>query len=412
MSKKEDIIGLYEKFVMHTYAQSLVLVKGKGTKVWDSEGKVYLDFMAGISVCNVGHCHPHVVDVIRNQAGTLVHVSNIFFNENQAKLAEKLSGMALHGKVFFCNSGAEANEGLIKLARLWGHDKGKYQVITMKNSFHGRTLATAAATGQDKIQKGFEPMPDGFSLYAEYNNLDSVAALITDKTVAVLVEAVQGEGGVIPATNEFMKGLRKLCDDKDLLMLCDEVQCGMGRTGHWCAFQASGVEPDAFSLAKSLGNGYPIGAIVSNKKLADVFQPGKHASTFGGTPLACAAALATLDVIQMEGLVTKARRAGDLFKEGLESFVEKYEHVKEVRGKGLMLGMVLDQPAKPLVEKLTDMGLLTLTAGDNVVRFLPPLNVSDNELEEALDILNDCLAEMHGIQIQEEEQVEAAPAAE
>jgi acetylornithine/succinyldiaminopimelate/putrescine aminotransferase len=255
-------------------------------------------------------------------------------------------------------------------------------------------------------------MPDGFSLYAEFNKLDSVAALINEKTVAVLVEAVQGEGGVVPATNEFMKGLRKLCDDKDILLLCDEVQCGMGRTGQWFGFQASGVEPDAFSMAKSLGNGYPIGAVVSGKKLADVFQPGKHASTFGGTPLACAAALATLDVIQMEGLVVKARRAGDLFKEGLEAFVEKYEHVKEVRGKGLMLGMVLDVPAKPLVEKLMDMGLLALTAGENVVRFLPPLNVSDNELEEALDILNDCLAEMHGMQAEEDEPAEEAAATE
>jgi predicted acetylornithine/succinylornithine family transaminase len=410
MSKKEDIVALYDKYVMKTYSQSLVLVKGKGTKVWDADGKVYLDFMAGISVCNVGHCHPHVVESIRNQAGTLIHVSNMFFNENQAKLAERLSSIALHGKCFFCNSGAEANEGLVKLARLWGHEKGKYQVITMKNSFHGRTLATAAATGQDKIQKGFEPMPDGFSLYAEYNNLESVASLVNEKTVAVLLEALQGEGGIIPATDEFMKGVRKLCDEKGLLMLCDEVQCGMGRTGNWCAFQGSGVDPDAFSMAKSLGSGYPIGAVVSNRKLGDVFQPGKHASTFGGTPLACAAALATIEVMEMEGLVKKASRSGDLFKEGLEAFAEKYEHIKEVRGRGLMIGVEFDVPVKPVVEKLMDMGLLTLTAGEKVLRFLPPLNVTDNELEEALDILNDCFAEMHGVKTDEEDEVSVEPA--
>jgi acetylornithine/N-succinyldiaminopimelate aminotransferase len=408
MSKREEIIGLYNKYVMPTYAQSLALVRGKGTKVWDADGKVYLDFTAGISVCNLGHCNSKVVEAIRKQAGILVHASNLYFNENQALLAEKLSGLALHGKCFFCNSGAEANEALIKLARLWGHDKGKYQVIAMKNSFHGRTLATAAATGQVKIQKGFEPMPEGFS-FAEYNNIDSVAALVTDKTVAVMLEAVQGEGGIIPATNEFMKAVRALCDEKKLLMLCDEVQCGMARTGKWFAFQESGVEPDAFSLAKSLGNGYPIGAIVSNEKLADVFQPGKHASTFGGTPLACAAALATLEVIEEEGLIEKARRAGGLFREGLEAFVEKYEHVKEVRGRGLMLGLALDSPAKPIAEKLMDMGLLTLATAETVIRFLPPLNVSDDEIEEALDILNDVLGEWHGVKTDEDEENEEAP---
>jgi len=402
MSKTEEIKELYGKYVMQTYAQSLVLAKGKGTKVWDTDGKVYLDFIAGISVLNVGHSHPKVVKAIQDQVVKLTHVSNLYYNENQAKLAEKLSSLALGGKCFFCNSGAEANEALIKLARLWGHDKGKYRVITMKNSFHGRTLATAAATGQTKIQKGFEPMPEGF-VYAEFNNLDSVKEMIDDKTVAIMVEAVQGEGGIISATDEFMQGVRALCDEKDLLMLCDEVQCGMGRTGDWFAFQASDVEPDAFSLAKALGSGYPIGAIVSNEKLANVFQPGKHASTFGGTPLACASALATIDVIEEEELLDAATRSGDLFKEGLEAFIEKYEHVKEVRGRGLMLGMELDQPAKPLVDKMAEMGLIALATAEKVVRFLPPLNVKDGEIEEALDIIEDALAEIHGAQPAQEE---------
>jgi acetylornithine/N-succinyldiaminopimelate aminotransferase len=402
MSKTEDIKELYGKYVMQTYSQSLVLAKGKGTKVWDTDGKVYLDFLAGISVLNVGHSHPAVVKAIQDQVSNLTHVSNLYFNEKQAKLAEKLSKLALGGKCFFCNSGAEANEAQIKLARLWGHDKGKYGVISMKNSFHGRTLATAAATGQTKIQKGFEPMPEGFS-YAEYNDIESVKSMIDDKTVAILVEAIQGEGGIIPATDEFMQGIRALCDEKELLMLCDEVQCGMARTGDWFAFQYSEVEPDVFSLAKGLGSGYPIGAIISNQKLADVYQPGKHASTFGGTPLACTAALATIEVIEEEELLDAATRAGDLFKEGLEAFIEKYEHVKEVRGRGLMLGMELDQPAKPLVDKMAEMGLLALATAEKVVRFLPPLNVKDGEIEEALDIIDDALAEIHGVAVSQEE---------
>lgn len=394
MEKSEEIIELYNKYVMPTYAQSLVLVRGNGTKVCDVDGKEYLDFLAGISVLNVGYSHPKVVKAVQEQVAKLTHVSNLYYNENQAMLAKKLSELALHGKCFFCNSGAEANEAMIKLARLWGNKKGKYEIICMKNSFHGRTLATAAATGQSKIQKGFEPMPEGFC-HADYNDIESVQALVNDKTVAVLLEAVQGEGGIIPAENEFTKGVRELCDEKELLMLCDEVQCGMGRTGNWFGFQAYGVEPDAFSLAKALGSGYPIGAVVSSPKLADVFHPGNHASTFGGTPLACAAALATLEVIEKEGLVDRARLAGNEFKKALTAFVDKYEHVETVRGKGLMLGLVLDQPAKPLVEKMMEKGLLTLATAEKVVRFLPPLNVKDDEIEKAIEIVNGCLEKWH-----------------
>jgi len=410
MSKTEEIAEMFNKHVMPTYAPQIALVKGAGTKVWDADGKVYLDFVAGISVLNVGYSHPAVIQAVQEQVETLVHVSNLYYTENQAKLAQKLSGLALGGKCFFCNSGAEANEGLIKLARLWGHDDGKYEVISMKNSFHGRTLATAAATGQAKIQKGFEPMPEGF-VHADYNDLASVEALVSDKTAAVLVEAIQGEGGVIPADDEFMQGLRQLCDDKGLLMLCDEVQCGMGRTGDWFAFQAYGVEPDAFSLAKALGSGYPIGAVVTAPAVADVLGAGRHASTFGGTPLACAAALATIETIENEGLLSQASRAGDLMREGLEAYVEQFEHVREVRGRGLMLGLVLDQPVKQLTDAMREIGLLTIATAENVVRFLPPLNVKDSEIEEALDILYDCLAELHGIDTAEAEE-EAAVEAE
>ena len=400
MSEKDQIIELFSQYVMPTYAPSIVLARGQGTKVWDADGKVYLDFAAGISVVNVGHCHPHVVAAVAQQAAKLTHVSNLFYTENQAILAQRLARTALGGKCFFGNSGAEANEGLIKLARLWGHDNGKYEVICMSDSFHGRTLATAAATGQEKVQKGFEPLPVGF-VHAEYNDLDSVAKLVNDKTVAVLLEAVQGEGGVVPAEPAFMQGVRALCDEKDILMLCDEVQCGMARTGAWFGFQHYDVEPDAFSLAKALGSGYPIGAVVSSPKLADVFSPGSHASTFGGSPLACASALATLEVIEEEELVARAEQAGKLLSDGLEAFVGRYEHVQSVRGKGLMLGMVLNQPARPLLDLLLDMGLIALPAGEKVVRFLPPLNVKDAEIEEALDMLDDCLAEWHGVSIEE-----------
>ncbi|MBT3192835.1 MAG: aspartate aminotransferase family protein [Verrucomicrobia bacterium] len=406
---------MYGQYVMPTYAPEVAFVKGKGTKVWDADGKVYLDFVAGISVLNVGYSHPTVVGAIQDQAAELVHVSNLYYCENQAKLAKQLSDLSIKGKCFFSNSGAEANEGMIKLARLWGHEQGKYEIICMKNSFHGRTLATAAATGQEKVQKGFEPMPEGF-VHADYNDIESVKALVNEKTVAIMLEAIQGEGGIIPADEQFMKDVRALCDEKDLLMLCDEVQCGLGRSGEWFGFQAYGVEPDAFSVAKALGSGYPIGAVVSGSKLADVFQPGNHASTFGGTPLACAAALATLEVMESEKLVERAKEKGDLFREGLSAFIDTYEHVTGVRGRGMMLGLELDQEAKPLVTALAEVGLLTIATAGNVVRFLPPLTVKDDELEEALDILDDCLAEMHGVveevEVAEVEEPEAAEVVE
>ena len=406
MSKSDATIQLHQKYVLSTYAPNLVLVKGKGTKVWDADGKAYLDFVSGIAVTNLGHCHPKVVEAIAAQAAKLIHVSNLYYNENQPRLAEKLSTLSLQGKCFFCNSGAEANEAMIKISRLWGHEQGKHEIVSMKNSFHGRTLATLAATGQTKYQKGFEPMPQGFK-YAEFNDLDAVKAKITDKTVGVLVEAVQGEGGVLPATPEFMKGLRALCDEKGILMLCDEVQCGMGRTGKWFGFQQAGALPDAFSVAKSLGSGYPIGALVAGPRLVDVFKPGNHASTFGGSPLACAAALATIQVIEEEGLVQKAGETGAAFMKQLGDMAAKYSRVKEVRGRGLMVGLALDQPAKPLVQIMLDMGLIAIATADTVVRFLPPLNVKPQEVEEAVEIIDEALAEWHG---QGEKPAEAAPA--
>ncbi|MBU4200637.1 MAG: aspartate aminotransferase family protein [Verrucomicrobia bacterium] len=418
MTKSEDTIQLFDQHVIPSYSRKpVVFVRGKGTKIWDADGKVYLDFLAGIAVTGAGHSHPKIIEAIRRQSEQLIHISNLYYHENQALLAKALSELALNGKCFFCNSGAEANEALIKLARLWGHDRNRFEIITMRDSFHGRTLATLTATGQTKIQKGFEPLPAGF-VYADFNNLESVKAAITEKTAAILVEAVQGEGGVIPAQPEFLKGLRTLCTEKDILLLCDEVQCGMGRTGHWFAFQAYDIEPDAFSLAKALAGGYPMGAIVAGPKLADVFQPGKHGSTFGGSPLACAVALAMIQIIREEGLLQHATQMGERFKKGLQALVEKYKpYLVEVRGRGLMLGLVLNQPAKTLEARLMDTGLLSLATAENVIRFLPPLNVKQNEVDEAIDIIADTCAEWHAeltgipLSAEPETEAEAAPAA-
>lgn len=388
----QEIIELHQRYVMPTYAPGLVLVRGRGAKVWDADGREYLDMLAGIAVCGLGHCHPRVVKAIRQQAARLMHVSNLYYNENQPRLAQALAERSLKGKCFFCNSGAEANEGLIKLARRWGHDQGRYEIISMRNSFHGRTLAALAATGQTKYQKGFEPMPAGFA-YADFNNLDSVRAAITDKTVAVLVEAVQGEGGIVPATQDFMSGLRQLCNEKNILLLCDEVQCGMGRTGQWFGFQSYGIEPDAFSLAKGLGNGFPIGAMVVSPKLADVLQPGNHASTFGGNPLACAAALAVMETIETEGLLKHAAEMGELLVNALRKATRKFSFVKEIRGRGLMVGLALDRPAKPLEALLRQKGLITIATADTVIRFLPPLTIRPSEIRKAAKIVKSACEE-------------------
>ncbi len=386
MSEELSIVDCHNKYVAPTYAPGLVLVRGQGAKVWDQDGREYLDFLAGIAVTNVGHCHPLVTSALWEQAAKLVHVSNLYYNERQPRLAKALSERSMGGKCFFCNSGAEANEALIKLARFWGHDQGKYEVVSMRNSFHGRTLATLTATGQTKVQKGFDPLPQGFVL-GEFNNLDACAAQVNERTAAILVEAVQGEGGILPAAPDFLRGLRTLCDEKGILLFFDEVQCGMGRTGNWFGFQAYDVQPDAFSLAKGLGNGFPIGGLVTAPKVQDVLQPGSHATTFGGTPLACAAALAVIEVIEKENLLANARDMGAYFKQQLATLVPEHDYINEVRGLGLMLGLVLDRPAKPLELILREKGLITLATAEKVIRFLPPLNVTREQVDQALSIV-------------------------
>jgi len=393
----KEIADLQKTYLMSTYAPGIALVEGAGTSVWDAEGNEYLDFVSGIAVTNIGHCHPRMVRAVQDQVETLVHVSNLYFNEKQPVLAKALaerSGLP-EAKCFFCNSGAEANEGLIKLARLWGSDQGRYEIVSMRQSFHGRTLATLTATGQDKVKTGFGPLPEGF-VYADFNNLQSVEEAMGPKTAAVLIEALQGEGGVIPADPEFLADLRKLCDEKGILLLCDEVQAGVGRTGKWFGFQHYHIEPDAFSLAKGLGNGFPIGAIVAGAKLADLFQPGHHATTFGGTPLACSAALAVIDVIEEEQLLENAMMMGAYFVEGLCGIALKHKKwISGVRGLGLLLGLVLDVPAAPLQKKLQEKGLLALATAGNVLRLLPPLNVSQEEIAAALEIISRACSELH-----------------
>lgn len=395
--KSRDILDLYTAKVMPTYAPTVAIASGKGITVRDADGRSYYDFTSGIGVQAVGYGNKDVTEAIQGQAAALTHCSNLFVNAPETLLAAKLVELSgLGGKVFFCNSGAEANEAALKLARKWGHaNGGRYEVVTFRQGFHGRTLATVAATAQAWCQEGYDPLPVGFA-YADYNDLESVRAAVNEKTVAILLEAVQGEGGVTPATDEFMKGVRALCDEKNLLMIVDEVQTGMGRTGTWFAWQGYGVQPDLFTCAKALGGGLPMGALVSNAKLADVFTPSSHASTFGGNPVAAAAANAVIAVIEKEGLLANATKVGALLKEALQSFVDKYDKVLEVRGKGLMLGLVIDGDAKEIVDALAGQGLLALTAGPNVVRFLPPLCLGEDDLEDAVDMISDALDGVYG----------------
>jgi predicted acetylornithine/succinylornithine family transaminase len=378
---------LYSEYVVPTYAPNMVLVRGHGSYVWDASGKKYLDFVAGIAVSTLGHGHPALVGAIRDQAQRIIHTSNLYYNEVQGKVARLLSIRSLGGKCFFSNSGAEANEAMIKLARLWGSQKGRYEIITVDKSFHGRTMMTLTATAQEKVQTGFSPLPPGFK-YAKLNDLESIKEQITPKTVAVMVEPIQGEGGINPATEDFMRGLRTLCDNEGILLLCDEIQTGIGRTGEWFGYQHFGIMPDAISVAKGLGGGLPIGALVTSPKLADVLQPGKHGSTFGGNPLACAAALAVLQTVEKKKLVERAEQLGDLIVKRLEKMAAKYPCITEIRGTGLMIGIVMNRPCKELESILLRNGLITVATAENVIRLVPPLTVSNGEVKRALKMID------------------------
>lgn len=395
-----ETISLFDKYVMPTYGrQPLVFVRGKGSRVWDADGKEYLDFGGGIAVNVLGHAA--LADVLARQANVLVHCSNLYYTEPQGLLAKRLvEFVGIEGKCFFCNSGGEANEALYKLARKFGN--GRYEILTFQGSFHGRTLAGISATGQEKVKKGFEPMVEGFR-HVPFNDLDAVAKAVRPETGAILLEPIQGESGIQPAQPEFLRGLRRLCDERGLLLMFDEVQCGMGRTGDFCGFKAIApdVVPDAISWAKGLAGGFPIGAIWARHPYADVLGPGTHASTFGGTPLACAVSLSVLDAV--EKLMPNVREVGRYFAERLRelpcsrsvSFGPTAAHaaatVKEVRGIGLMIGVELDGEAKPVIARMAERGLLGIGAGMNVIRFLPALNTTRAEVDEAVQKLKESL---------------------
>ena len=392
---------LYAQYVISTYTRfPLALVRGEGARVWDENDRGYLDFTSGIAVNSLGHAHPAIREAIAAQAGTLVHTSNLYLTRPQAELARRLAGyVGTAGKIFFCNSGAEANEGLYKLARKHGAPHGRHEIITLDNSFHGRTLGGIAATGQLKVKLGFGPPVDGFINVPA--RLECVQNAVNGKTAAILVEPIQGEGGVRPLPAEFLRALRALCDEHGLLMLYDEVQCGLGRTGHWCGWHAAGAEdavPDAVSWAKGIGGGFPLGAFWVREAFADLLGPGSHGTTYGGSPLACAASNAVFDTIEKENLLAHARERGAQLRKA----AEKLPLVREVRGAGLLLGVEVEgfapleseegTPALRLTKRLIAAGLLVVPAGEQTIRLLPPLNVSADECDEAIQILRDVLS--------------------
>lgn len=398
--------ALFDQYVVPSYARfDIAFTRGRGCYLWDVGGKRYLDMGSGIAVCALGHGHPEIANVVRDQAARLVHVSNLYYHEWQGRLAEKIVSHIAAGKVFFCNSGAEANEGLFKLARRFGHDEGRFEILTALNSFHGRTLAGISATGQDKVKKGFEPMVAGFR-HVPFNDLKAVREAISPATVAIMIEGIQGEGGIKPATPDYLLGLRSLCDEKRLLLLMDGVQCGYFRTGRFQSFQRllEGVPggerflPDGISMAKSLAGGFPIGAFWVRHEYADLLGPGQHASTFGGTPLACAVALKVLEIVERDRLADNARNLGQNMLAELKHLAALYPNViKDVRGLGFMIGIELvdkqnipafanqEKTAAALfVTRLHEQGVLTIPAGTQVVRLLPPLILTPKDAEYGL----------------------------
>ncbi len=387
----EELKDYAAKYLMQTYArQPISIVRGRGAKVYDMEGREYIDFVGGIAVNILGHGHPDLVQAIQRQAAQLIHVSNLYYTEPQVRLAQMLVDHSCADRVFFCNSGAEANEAAIKLARRYGHEKhgaNRFEIITMKNSFHGRTMATLTATGQEKVQKGFEPLVPGF-VYAPFNDFAAIESLVTDKTAAIMLEPIQGEGGVYVADQAYLKNLRELCTQKDILLIFDEVQTGMGRTGTLFAYEQLGVEPDIMTLAKGLGGGMPIGACLAKEAVAAVFTPGTHASTFGGNPLACAAGLAVCRILIEGRVLEQARRMGDYLAKGLADFKDRHRAVRDVRGLGLLQGLEVEIDAKAVVADCLTRGVLVNATSERVLRCVPPLIISQAEVDRVLETLS------------------------
>jgi len=381
-------------FFLKTYRKyNIVFVKGDGKYIYDNKGNKYLDFFSGLSVCNLGYKDKKLVDTLIHQAKLIWHCSNLFYSLPQQKLAELIVEKTFPAaKVFFSNSGAEANECAIKLVRKYGSKTNRYEIITFKNSFHGRTIATLSATGQKKVQKGFEPLLKGFK-YAKFNDINSVKNLVNKHTVAIMIEPIQGEGGVIPAEQEFLKELRKLCDKKNLVLIFDEIQTGFGRTGEFFAYQYYKVKPDIITLAKSIANGIPLGATVVDKKYADVFDYGDHGSTFGGNLLACSVAVEVIKKIN-DKLLSHVKNVGEYFYDKLAELKNKYKFVNSVRGVGLMLGMELNFPCRNVVEKCLQNGLVINVTQEKVLRFLPPIIIEKSDVDNAVKILDNVLSEI------------------
>ncbi len=393
--KTSEVEGLYSQFILSTVKRvSLCLVKGKGSRVWDLHGKEYIDFFPGWGVSGLGHCHPGVGHAIKHQLRSMLHISNNYLNLKQAQLGQEIAKAGFPSKSFFSNSGAEAVEAAVKFARRYGEETGRFEIITMKNSFHGRTFAAMTATGQDKIHHGFGPVVPGFS-YADFNDLDSVKRLVTGRTVAIMLEPIQGEGGINVATPEFVRGLRSLCDEKNLLLIFDEVQTGMGRTGKVFAYQHYEMEPDLMTLAKSLGNGVPIGALVVHSKIKrEVLGPGTHASTYGGNPLVSAAALAVFRAIQKEKLLQNVERMGRVLEKKLLEMKSKFKMIREVRGMGLMRGVELNRPGAEVADRAREKGLLINCTQDKVLRIMPAITISKQWLDQGLHILEKVFGEI------------------
>ena len=398
MTTTEQWVERSDRVIMKTYGRyPIVPVRGEGCRVWDADGREYLDFLAGVAVNNLGHCHPRVVRAIQEQAATLIHCSNYYQIPQQIELAELLCSHSFADKAFFCNSGAEANEAAIKLARKYSRETfdnpERYGIITAADSFHGRTMATVSATGQEKIQRFFDPLLHGFA-HVPFNDLAALEAAITPQTCAVMLEPIQGEGGINAPSAAYMQGVRELCDRHRLLLILDEVQVGMGRTGKLFAHEHFGIRPDIMTLAKALAGGAPIGAMLATDAVAASFSPGTHGSTFGGNPLVTAAAVATIRTMLEEGLLNRCEEMGEYLHGELETLGTKYPFVKEVRGIGLMIGMGLSIPGAEIVKKGHQRGLLLNVTHDTVLRFVPPLVVTKQEVNRMIEILDGILGEV------------------
>ena len=389
-----EYMELGEKYLVHTYNRfKVVLEKGEGVYLYDVNGKKYLDFASGIGVCSLGYGNKEYMKTLKNQIDKLTHTSNLFYNIPSVKAAEKLVKAAGLKKVFFTNSGAEAIEGALKMAKRYAYDRdgtSNHEIIAMNHSFHGRTMGSLALTGNEHYQKPFGPMIGGIK-FAEYNDLDSVKTLVNDKTCAIILEPLQGEGGIYPAEKEFIEGIRKICNEKDIIMICDEVQCGMGRTGKMFAFQNYDVVPDIITSAKGLGCGVPVGAFIAGEKCCDSLVPGDHGTTYGGNPFATAAVEAVLNIYEKENILDNVNTVGKYLEEQLDNLVKECDNVLERRGKGMMQGLVLKNPVGEVITKAIEKGLFVISAGGNVLRMLPPLIITKENVDEMINILRTCL---------------------